>query len=182
MVGARRRRRRSRRPARRRARTSALSPRPPSASDSASSRIDLPAPVSPVSTVSPAREIDAQPVDEDDVADREGDEHGAHGAGRAESGRVLAGERLADPRRRSSPRGSTPFGLEELVGVLVPAAVGEIVAEHRGGGLRLAGRGPCARLASTRRSSASSTWRVSWYWVTTTLKRLIAAMYWRCSR
>ena len=66
-------------------RTSALSPRPPSASDSASSRIDLPAPVSPVSTVRPCVEIDVQAVDEDDVADREGDEHGLTGGPRLRS-------------------------------------------------------------------------------------------------
>ena len=34
-------------------------------------------------------------------------------------------------------RGSRPPASHQLVGVLVPAAVGEIVAEHGGGGLRL---------------------------------------------
>ena len=57
-------------------RTSAASPRAPSASANASSRIDLPAPVSPVSTGKARREIDIEPVDQDDVADREPGEHG----------------------------------------------------------------------------------------------------------
>ena len=48
----------------------------PSASANASSRIDLPAPVSPVSTDKPGRKVDVEPVDQDDVADREAGEHG----------------------------------------------------------------------------------------------------------
>ena len=57
-------------------RTSATSPRAPSASAKASSRIDLPAPVSPVSTDEAVGEIDIEPVDQNDVADREPGEHG----------------------------------------------------------------------------------------------------------
>ena len=57
-------------------RTRAPSPRPPSASEKASRRMDLPAPVSPVSTVRPGAEIELQPVDQDDVADRELNQHG----------------------------------------------------------------------------------------------------------
>ena len=57
-------------------RTSAPSPRAPSASDSASSRIDLPAPVSPVRIVNPRREFEIQLIDQHDVADRKPGEHG----------------------------------------------------------------------------------------------------------
>ena len=53
------------------ARTTPGSARPPSASASASTRIDLPAPVSPVSAVKPARELEVEPLDDDEVADGE---------------------------------------------------------------------------------------------------------------
>ena len=58
-------------------RTSVASPRAPSASAKASSRIDLPAPVSPVSTDKPRREVEVEPVDQHDVADRKPGEHAA---------------------------------------------------------------------------------------------------------
>ena len=57
-------------------RTRLASPRAPSASAKASSRIDLPAPVSPVSTDKPGGKIDVEPVDQNDVADRKPGEHG----------------------------------------------------------------------------------------------------------
>ena len=57
-------------------RTRLPSPRPPRARAKASSRIDLPAPVSPVRTLTALMELKLEPVDEDDVADRQLDQHG----------------------------------------------------------------------------------------------------------
>ncbi len=68
-------RRRSRCPAPRPAAPAPASPRPPSASAKASSRMDLPAPVSPVSTDRPDGEIDIEPVDQNDVADGKPGKH-----------------------------------------------------------------------------------------------------------
>ena len=57
------------------ARTSPASARAPSARPRLSSRIDLPAPVSPVSTVSPGAERQVEPLDQHHVADRQRGEH-----------------------------------------------------------------------------------------------------------
>ena len=56
-------------------RTAPLSARPPTASSSASTRIDLPAPVSPVSTVKPRRELELDRVDDREIADLQVGEH-----------------------------------------------------------------------------------------------------------
>ncbi len=56
-------------------RTRPASPRPPSASANASSRMDLPAPVSPVSTDRPGRKVDVEPFDQNDVTDRQTRQH-----------------------------------------------------------------------------------------------------------
>jgi hypothetical protein len=56
-------------------RTTSASPRSPRASSSASIRIDLPAPVSPVSDREARREFEVERVDDDEVADRQGDQH-----------------------------------------------------------------------------------------------------------
>ena len=79
-----------------------------------------------------ASEIDGKPVDENDVANCQGDEHVP--ARRNPSGRLL-GEGVADGA--AIVLGYRPLLLEEVVGVLVPAAVREVVAEHGGRGLRL---------------------------------------------
>ena len=58
----------------------------PSASAKASSRIDLPAPVSPVSTDEAGRIVDVEPFDQDDVADGEAGEHGLQSSSSAKRG------------------------------------------------------------------------------------------------
>ena len=68
-------------------RTRPLSARPPSARPSASSRIDLPAPVSPVSTRQARREGEVEPVDQHDVADRQAEQHRRSAAARSEDRR-----------------------------------------------------------------------------------------------
>src|SRR5215212_10039463 len=113
-------------------RTRPASPRPPSASANASSRIDLPAPVSPVSTARPR---------ENSISSR--------------SIRTMSRiDRRASMRDRFLPE--TQFfegfgnigalilarletaGLYKIIGVLVPAAVRKVVSKYRGGGLGLA--------------------------------------------
>ena len=82
-------------------RTSAASPRAPSASANASSRIDLPAPVSPVSTDKPAGEIDVEPVDQDDVADRKPGQHGYQTSGLRDLKSRCHGARAGHPRTQT---------------------------------------------------------------------------------
>src|SRR5665213_1202512 len=113
-------------------RTRPASPRPPSASAKASSKMDLPAPVSPVSTARPR---------ENSMSSR--------------SIRTMSRiERRASMKERFLPEAYLPegpgnvgplilarletVGLYKIIGVLVPAAIRKIVAEHRSGGLRLA--------------------------------------------
>ena len=57
------------------ARTTAASPRSPRASDSASMRMDLPAPVSPVSVPKPEVELELELVDNDEVAQDQALQH-----------------------------------------------------------------------------------------------------------
>src|ERR1041385_7347654 len=99
-------------------RTSVWSPRAPKAKANASSKIDLPAPVSPVST--------------------EGrDKPGLGGVGKsaASAGNRLleVSERLADPGPPVLGR-LAAAGLHQRISTLVPDAVGEIVTEHGGRG------------------------------------------------
>src|SRR3982075_3254598 len=113
-------------------RTRPESPRPPSASAKASSRMDLPAPVSPVSTARPRENsmssrsirtmsrIDRRASMRDDFLTET---------------QFLEG--LGDIRTRILARLDSA-GLYKIIGVLVPAAVGKIVPEHGSGGLRLA--------------------------------------------
>src|SRR5882724_8993783 len=165
-------------------RTRPASPRPPSASAKASSRMDLPAPVSPVSTARPrensisSRSISTMsridrrasmtnkflrmpwcggsPHDRDSRASRSKSHQGiadwryvADSTRACEGARQpLAGSavRLAETQLLEGPGniGALVFarldtaGLHEIVGVLVPAAVGEIVPEHGRRRLRLA--------------------------------------------
>ena len=87
------------------ARTSAASARSPSTRPSASIRIDLPAPVSPVSTGEAGGEVERQPVDHREVADREVSQHAKSGyarpavlPARGPSAACRAGSRSSDSR------------------------------------------------------------------------------------
>src|SRR4029077_13026956 len=111
-------------------RTSPASPRPPSASAKASSRMDLPAPVSPVSTARPRENsISSRSIRTMSRIDRRAsmrdqfltETHFLEGPGNIGT-LVLARLETA--------------GLYKIIGVLVPAAVRKIVAKHGGGGLR----------------------------------------------
>src|SRR5215472_4581348 len=111
-------------------RTRPASPRPPSASANASSRIDLPAPVSPVSTASPRENsISRRSIRTMSRIDRRA------------SMEFLAETHLlegpADPGPLILARFETA-GFYKLIGVLVPGTVRKIMPEHGGGGLRLA--------------------------------------------
>ena len=125
------------------ARTSPASARAPRARPRLSSRIDLPAPVSPVSTVRPAPK-QIQPLDQHHIADRERGEHAApagHGAAQKSEPKV----RLKKPglRRPAVPGSPVAFAARRhqwLVAVLVPFAARVVVAEHRGGLARLVGQ------------------------------------------
>src|SRR6202040_291070 len=112
--------------------TSPASPRPPSASAKASSRMDLPAPVSPVSTARPRENsISSRSIRTMSRIDRRAsmrdqfltETHFLEGPGNIGT-LVLARLETA--------------GLYKIIGVLVPAAVRKIVPEHGGCGLRLA--------------------------------------------
>ncbi len=102
-------------------RTTAASARSPRASDSASTRIDLPAPVSPVSAPKPAAKLEFEPIDDDEIADEQAAQHrcaspsacgvlapvqllAQHGevavAGRMQQGHVLRRARHAHAGRR----------------------------------------------------------------------------------
>src|SRR5712671_2627567 len=113
-------------------RTSPASPRPPSASAKASSNIDLPAPVSPVSTARPRENsISSRSIRTMSRIDR-----------RASMRRKF----LTETHLLEGPGNIGPLvlarletaGLYKIIGVLVPAAVRKIVSEHGSGGLRLA--------------------------------------------
>src|SRR6202165_271792 len=113
-------------------RTRPASPRPPSASANASSRMDLPAPVSPVSTASPRENsISSRSIRTMSRIERRASMEGKtltetqflEGFGDV-GARVLA--------RLDSAR------LYKIIGVFVPGAIRKIVPEHGGGGLRLA--------------------------------------------
>src|SRR5882672_11506070 len=113
-------------------RTKPESPRPPSASAKASSRMDLPAPVSPVSTARPRENsISSRSIRTMSRIDRRAsmrdqfltETHFLEGPGNIGT-LVLARLETA--------------GLYKIIGVLVPAAVRKVVAKHGGGGLCLA--------------------------------------------
>src|SRR6266516_1052949 len=113
-------------------RTRPESPRPPSASANASRRMDLPAPVSPVSTARPR---------ENSISSRS-----IRTMSRIERRASMRDQFLAETQFLEGPgdigtlilaRFETA-GLYKIIGVLVPAAVGKIVPEHGGSGLRLA--------------------------------------------
>src|SRR5882757_1594147 len=113
-------------------RTSPASPRPPSASAKASSRIDFPAPVSPVSTARPR---------ENSISSRS-----IRTMSRIDRRASMRGQFLTETYFLEGPGNIGTLvlarletsGLYKIIGVLVPAAVRKIVAKHRGGGLRLA--------------------------------------------
>src|SRR6195952_4916586 len=113
-------------------RTRPASPRPPSASAKASSRMDLPAPVSPVSTARPrVNSISSRSI---------------RTMSRIERRASMKDQFLAETQFLEGPGNIGTLilarfetaGLYKIIGVLVPAAVGKIVPEHGGGGLRLA--------------------------------------------
>src|SRR3954468_16658004 len=113
-------------------RTRPASPRPPSASAKASSRMDLPAPVSPVKTARPRENsISSRSIRTMSRIDRRAsmrtkflaETHLLEGPGNVGT-LILA--RLETTR------------LYKIIGVLVPAAVRKIVPKDGGGGLRLA--------------------------------------------
>src|ERR1700689_1219 len=111
-------------------RTRPASPRPPSPSAKASSRMDLPAPVSPVSTASPRENsISSRSIRTMSRIER-----------RASMGKTLPETQFLEGfgdvgagvlARLYAAR------LYKIIGVLVPAAVGKIVPEHGRRGLRL---------------------------------------------
>src|SRR5690348_15125443 len=102
-------------------------PRPPAANPKASSRIDLPAPVSPVRTFKP-------------------DANSSAAASIKTMSRTVSAasiDRSFESLAQDSgyPRALVNLGLQvtalqEFVGVLVPGAAGIVVAEHGGGGFR----------------------------------------------
>src|ERR1700737_2853223 len=113
-------------------RTRPASPRPPSASAKASSRMDLPAPVSPVSTARPR---------ENSISSRS-----IRTMSRIERRASMRSKFLAETHLLEGPGNVGTLilarletaGLYKIIGVLVPAAVRKIVPEHGGRGLRLA--------------------------------------------
>src|SRR5580700_2276427 len=112
-------------------RTRLASPRPPSASAKASSRMDLPAPVSPVKTASPRKNsISSRSIRTMSRIDRRAS---------MESRFLAESQFLEGPGNIGAlilARLETA-GLYKIIGVLVPGAVGKIVPEHGGGRLRL---------------------------------------------
>src|ERR1700716_4097951 len=113
-------------------RTSPASPRPPSASAKASSNIDLPAPVSPVSTARPR---------ENSISSRS-----IRTMSRIDRRASMRGKFLTETHLLEGPGDIGPLvlarletaGLYKIIGVLVPAAVRKIVPEHGSRSLRLA--------------------------------------------
>src|SRR5580704_10532197 len=113
-------------------RTKPASPRPPSASAKASSRMDLPAPVSPVSTARPRENsISSRSIRTMSRIERRASMRDCF---LAES-QFLEGS--GDVGTLVLARLETA-GLYKIIGVLVPGTVGKIVPEHGGRGLRLA--------------------------------------------
>src|SRR5271165_126644 len=113
-------------------RTRPPSPRAPSARESASRRIDLPAPVSPVRIVRPAENSRSSWS----ISTTSRMERRASMAARSGGNdRVVD---LRHPGGRIVVR-RQPLALQERIGVLVPLAVGEVMAEHRGRGFGFAG-------------------------------------------
>src|SRR4030081_3353991 len=112
--------------------TRPASPRPPSASANASRRMDLPAPVSPVSTARPR---------ENSISSRS-----IRTMSRIERRASMRDQFLAETQFLEGPGDVGTLilarletaGLYKIIGVLVPAAVRKIVSEHGGRGLRLA--------------------------------------------
>src|SRR6202795_1514767 len=108
------------------------SPRPPSASANASSRMDLPAPVSPVNTARPR---------ENSISSRS-----IRTMSRIDRRASMRDQFLTETQFLEGPGDVGTFvlarletaGLYKIIGVLVPAAVRKIVSQHGGGGLRLA--------------------------------------------
>src|SRR3981189_3044706 len=113
-------------------RTRPASPRPPSARASASRRMDLPAPVSPVSTARPR---------ENSISSRS-----IRTMSRIERRASMGDQFLAETQFLEGPGDVGALilarletaGLYKIIGVLVPAAVRKIVPKHGRGGLRLA--------------------------------------------
>src|ERR1700738_634262 len=113
-------------------RTKPASPRPPSASANASRRMDLPAPVSPVSTARPR---------EHSISSRS-----IRTMSRIERRASMRDQFLTETQSLEGPRDIGPLVLARLettrlykiIRVFVPAAVRKIVPENGGGGLRLA--------------------------------------------
>src|ERR1700694_18976 len=113
-------------------RTRPESPRPPSASANASRRMDLPAPVSPVSTARPP---------ENSISSRS-----IRTMSRIDRRASMRDQFLAETQFLEGPRNIGPLilarletaGLYKIIGVLVPAAVGKIMSEHGRSGLCLA--------------------------------------------
>src|SRR6188472_231902 len=113
-------------------RTRPASPRPPSASAKASSRMDFPAPVSPVSTASPR---------ENSISSRS-----IRTMSRIDRRASMRSNFLAETYFLEGPGNIGTLilarfetaGLYNIIGVLVPAAVRKIVPKDGRGGLRLA--------------------------------------------
>src|SRR5579885_54338 len=105
-------------------RSSPASARAPRARPRASSRIDLPAPVSPVRTVSPGAKARSR--------------RSMRTMSRMASPNSIAqwSEEVGEPGAALLLRLQI-LGFQQIVAHLVPAAAGVVVAEHRGGGLRL---------------------------------------------
>src|SRR5947207_6258225 len=112
-------------------RTRPESPRPPSASANASRRMDLPAPVSPVSTARPR---------ENSISSRS-----IRTMSRIERRASMRDQFLAETQLLEGPGNIGTLilarfetaGLYKIIGVLVPAAVRKVVTKHGGCGLRL---------------------------------------------
>src|SRR6478735_12001067 len=140
-------------------RTSEPSPRPPSASAKPSSRIDLPAPVSPVRTLRPSRKPRSSRSIRTISRMESCASIGAQLGLRSRQGRpgsvMQAPSETAEPenaadRAREALEGAADIGatilarlqtaaLQQLVGVLVPRAIREVVAEHGRGSLGFVG-------------------------------------------
>src|SRR4051812_31052953 len=146
-------------------RTSVWSPRAPSASAKASSKIDLPAPVSPVSTASPPAKsmssrsirtisrMDSRDSIKGGLVDSPSSKTRKAGTSpalarastvwvspdaSAGDGLLEVGEGLADPGALVLGRLAAAT-LHQRIGALIPDAVGEVVTEHGGRGLRFDG-------------------------------------------
>src|SRR5580704_8688055 len=113
-------------------RTRLASPRPPSASAKASSRMDLPAPVSPVKTASPRKNsISSRSIRTMSRIDRRA----------SMESRFLAESQVLHCLGNIGALIRARFetaGLYKIIGVFVPGAVRKIVPEHGGRRLRLA--------------------------------------------